>query len=106
MLLGPAAGADSGWLCCHPTSSSPMALNLVVASLPCSWSSQSGTDRIEMWVMSPSAGGGPTSLLVGRPWGIQQPQKVESVLVHSLLFQVGLSMVQTALSHKGMHVAV
>lgn len=56
--------------------------------------------------MFPSAGGGPTSLLVGRPWGIQQPQKVESVLVHSLLFQVGLSMVQTALSHKGMHVAV
>ena len=79
---------------------------LVVASLPCSWSSQSGADRIEMWVMPPSAGGGPTSLLVGRPWGIQQPQKVENVLVHSLLFQVGLSMVQTALPHKDMHVAV
>lgn len=45
MLLGPAAGADSGWFCSHPTSASLMALYLVVASLACSWASQSGTDR-------------------------------------------------------------
>lgn len=105
MLLGPAAGADSGWLRSHPTSASPIALDLVVASLICSWSSQSGTDHTEMRVMSSSAGGGPSSLLVGRPWGIQQPQRIENVLVHFLLFQVGLSMVQAALSHKDVHVA-
>lgn len=83
-----------------------MALYLVVASLTCLWSSQSGTDHIEMWVISLSAGGGPTSLLLGRPWGIQQPQRVKSVLARFLLFQVGLSMVQTTLSHTDVHVAV
>jgi len=56
--------------------------------------------------MSPSAGGHPTNFLVGRPWGVQQPQKVMSVLVHFLLFQMGLSMVQITLSHKDVHVAV
>lgn len=83
-----------------------MALYLVVVSLTCSWSSQSGTDHIEMWVMSLSAGSGPIGLLLGRLWGIQQPQRVKSVLARFLLFQVGLSMVQTALSHKDVHVAV